>query len=224
MKQLGLPISLNSKMLLSNFVGKHNQQLVSFVENLMHDKDASVVFVSGEKSTGKTHILQGCALAAMDAQLESVYIDVKQELPEGIISNLSDYHWVCIDNIENLNANQQQELFDLYNQSKQSGTKIVVSAPYLPNELDILKDLKTRLSLACTFTLESLNDAKKIEIIHKQMMSKNIDIDIKVYEYLFKHFSRDLNDILEAIDLTDKYSLQQKKPISIPFVKKVLNI
>ncbi len=224
MKQLGLPISLNSKMLLSNFVGKHNQQLLSFVQDLKHNKDAAVIFIFGAKSTGKTHILQGCTLAAMNAQLDAIYIDAEQELPSGIISTLSDLHWVCIDNIESLDSTGQQELFDLYNQSKQSGTNIIVSASGLPSELDILKDLKTRLSLAYTFTLEPLDDGEKIEIIHKQMMDKNININIKVYEYLFKHFSRDLSDILEAINLTDECSLQQKKPISIPFVKKILNI
>lgn len=224
MKQLGLPISLNSKMLLGNFVGENNQQLLSFIQGLNSSKDAAVVFISGAKSTGKTHVLQGCTLAAMDAQLESVYIDAEQDLPEGVINALSDYNWVCIDNIESLDTVQQQELFDLYNQSRQSGTKIVVSASKLPSELDILKDLKTRLSLAYTFTLELLSDGEKIEIIHRQMMDKNINIDIKVYEYLLKYFSRDLSDILEAINLTDKHSLQQKKPISIPFVKKILNI
>ncbi|ABL02050.1 regulatory inactivation of DnaA Hda protein [Candidatus Ruthia magnifica str. Cm (Calyptogena magnifica)] len=224
MNQLGLPLSLNSKMLLSNFIGKKNQQVLDFVNQLLTQKSSAVVFISGAKSSGKTHLLQGCAFSALDGQLGVIYIDIKQELPEGIINDLVSVDWICIDNVDYLSIIQQQALFDLYNRIKLADTKLIVSAGSLPGELNLLKDLKTRLSLAVVFTLETLNDEQKILIIERKMTDININIDIKVYHYLFKVFSRDLNDVLNAINILDETSLQKKNNISIPFVKQTLGI
>jgi DnaA family protein len=224
MKQLGLPISLDSKMLLSNFLGQNNQQLLAFVDTLFSKNNSAVLFISGEHSSGKTHLLQGCIFSALDKNLKAIYLDIKQELPVGFLSILADYDWICIDNIDQLNAVQQQELFNLYNQIKHTKTKLVISAQVLPNELITLKDLKTRLSLAVVYVLYQLTDVEKITAIKLKMRDKNLDIDEKVYAYLFKHFSRDLSVILVAIDKLDKKSLQQKSVISIPFAKKILAI
>jgi DnaA family protein len=101
---------------------------------------------------------------------------------------------------------------------------LIVSALVLPGELELLKDLKTRLSLAVIFSLEQLTDIEKIELIKLKMKDKNLDIDEKVYAYLFKYFSRDLTMVLSALDRLDQESLRQKSVISIPFSKKILDI
>jgi DnaA family protein len=224
MNQMGLPLSLNSKMLLSNFIGKKNQQVLDFVNQLLTQKSSAVVFISGAKSSGKTHLLQGCAFGALGRQLNVVYIDIKQDLPEEVIADLSSIDWICIDNVDYLSDIQQQAIFDLYNRIKPTNTKLIVSANSLPSELNLLKDLKTRLSLAVIFTLETLNDEQKIVIIKRKMADKNIKIEDKIYHYLFKYLSRDLSDILSAINILDEVSLQQKSNISIPFVKQTLKI
>jgi len=223
MKQLALPVLLNAKMRLSNFVGDKNSQILTHINTLFVDGNSSVVVVSGDKSTGKTHLLQGCAFAAMDKQFNTIYIDIKEDLPKSFITDLSTADWVCIDNIDIANEIQQQELFDLYNQIKYTQTKLIVSAKNLPNELNILKDLKTRLSLAVNFTLERLTDEQKIVILQSKMADKNIRIDEKIYAYLFKHYSRDLSNLLDAINRLDEVSLQKKIKITVPLIKQVLD-
>jgi DnaA family protein len=61
-------------------------------------------------------------------------------------------------------------------------------------------------------------------VIDRQMSERNLKIDSKVFKYLFKNFSRDLKLLLSILDDLDKASLQSKKPISIPFVRKFLNL
>jgi DnaA family protein len=87
-----------------------------------------------------------------------------------------------------------------------------------------MKDIKTRLSLAAVFKLEELNDEFTMMVIDRQMSERNLKIDSKVFKYLFKNFSRDLKLLLSTLDDLDKASLQSKKPISIPFVRKFLNL
>jgi DnaA family protein len=185
MRQLSLPVLLNSKMRLNNFIGAKNSQIVTFINTLFNDNHSNVMVISGNKSSGKTHLLQGCTFAAMDKQLSAVYVDIKEELPKDFLAQLSENDWVCIDNIEDASNAQQQELFDLYNQIKHTQTKLIISAHNLPTELTLLKDLKTRLSLAVNFTLENLTDEQKIAILQSKMTDKNISINIKIYSYLF---------------------------------------
>jgi DnaA family protein len=115
-------------------------------------------------------------------------------------------------------------LFDLYNRATHASVKLIVSGLALPSELTLLKDLKTRLSLATIFCLESLDDKSKKDIIQQQMNERNLKIDRKIYDYLFKYYSRDLTELLSAIDQLDKASLQQKNNITIPLIKQVLDI
>ncbi len=222
MKQLSLPVSLNAKMRLYNFIGDKNSQILTLIDTLFTDKNYGIVVVSGDKSSGKTHLLQGCVFAAMDRQLNSAYINVQENIPKGLIAQLYETNWICIDNIQDANATQQQELFDLYNQIKHTQTKLVISTLQPPKKLELLKDLKTRLSLAINFTLENLSDEQKNTILENKMMDKNIRIDSKIYAYLFKHYSRDLNILLDAITQLEKASLQQKNNITIPLIKQVL--
>ena len=224
MNQLGLPFALNAKMLWRNFSGDKNQQIIEFLTSLFDQSSASVVYIYGDKSNGKTHLLQGCTFEVLERSLAVVYLDFAQEMPDGILNGLEDNDWVCIDNVDFLDENQQQELFDLYNRATHTSVKLIVSGSVLPGELTLLKDLKTRLSLATIFCLESLDDKSKKDIIQKQMNERNLKIDHKIYDYLFKYHSRDLTDLLSAINQLDKASLQQKNNITISLVKQVLDI
>jgi DnaA family protein len=224
MNQLGLPFALNAKMLWRNFIGDKNQQILEFLSGLFAQQSSSVVYVYGAQSSGKTHLLQGCAFKALEKSLKVAYIDFKQDMPSRVLDNLEDNDWVCIDNVDSLEEDQQQELFDLYNRASNTSVKLIISGKTLPSELNLFKDLKTRLSLATIFCLETLDDHSKKLIIQQQMDERNLKIDHKIYDYLFKHYSRDLADLLNAINQLDKASLQQKNNITIPLVKQVLDI
>jgi DnaA family protein len=222
MQQLGLPISLNAKMRLDNFSGQGNQALLAFIDSLFTQLNAAVVFIVGDVSSGKTHFLQGCIFRALAQNLNAIYLDLAQSSLIPNLATLTACDWIAVDNIEQLNPNQQQQLFDLYNQIKTTKTKLVVSAKSLPSELNLLKDLKTRLSLAVVYRLDRLDDDEKIGLIQAQMQAKNIRVDYKIYAYLFKHFSRDLRVVLALMAELERKSLQQKSVISITFIKKNL--
>jgi len=80
------------------------------------------------------------------------------------------------------------------------------------------------LNLANVFHLVALNDEQTKEVLNNQMSERNMSIDEKVYSYLFKHYSRDINLLLDVIDRLDEASMQVKQSISIPLVKKILDI
>ena len=224
MKQLTLPFVLNEKMLLTNFMCVKNGQVVDFLNKLFEQKTATIVYICGSQSSGKTHLLQGCAFAAFARKKSFAYIDFKQSTPDKIISNIEFTDWLCLDNIDYLDNEQQQELFNLYNRMHTTSLKLIISAKVLSYELGFFKDLQTRLSLATVFYLQVLNDSNKKVIIKNKIKTRNLCIEEKIWDYLFRYYSRDLAVLLKTIDKLDEASLQQKHNITIPFIKQTLNI
>jgi len=222
MNQLGLPISLDSKMLLDNFIA--NSELVNLIHQLFQDKKASEIYVYGLTGQGKTHVLQGVVLKALARDKNAIYIDCIDSFPEHLLDFINQLSFISLDNVDLISKESQEIFFDLYNRARQAGVVILVSGSSLPADLTVMKDLKTRLSLAAVYKLEALNDELKMDVLNKQMNDRNLTIDSKIYEYLFKNYSRDLNTLVSAMNQLDKASLQSKKAISIPFVKKVLQL
>mgnify|MGYP000453996505 FL=1 len=220
MNQLGLPISLDSKMLLDNFLG--NRQLLDFIAQLYVKKGSAEIYVYGAIGVGKTHLLQGAVLRALSEEQSAMYIDCYDPLPRHVLESIEQLNWISIDNIDATNNNEQDLFFDLYNRAKQATVSMLISGTDLPSELGVMKDLKTRLGLATIFQLQPLTDKLTMSVLNNQMIDRNLSIDSKVYEYLFKYYSRDVKVLLKAIDDLDKASLQAKQSITIPFVKKTL--
>jgi len=222
MNQLGLPISLDSKMLLDNFIA--NSELVNLIHQLFQKKKGSEIYVYGLTGQGKTHVLQGVVLKALEIDMNAIYIDCIDSFPEHLFDFIGQLNFISFDNIDLISKENQETFFDLYNRARQAGVVILVSGSNLPADLTVMKDLKTRLSLAAVYKLEELNDELTMDVLNKQMSDRNLTIDSKIYEYLFKNYSRDLNTLVSAMNQLDKASLQSKKAISIPFVKTVLKL
>ena len=222
MNQLGLPISLNTSMLLESFVA--NKELLRLINQLFVDENSSEVFIYGASGQGKTHVLQGAVLKALELDKNAIYIDCIEPFPEHILDFIDQVHFISFDNVHLISSKNQEIFFDLYNQARQSQILILVSADSLPSDLEVMKDIKTRLSLAAVYKLEELNDELIMRVIDSQMSQRNLSINSGVYEYLFKNYSRDLKLLLATLNYLDKASLQAKKAISITFVRKFLNL
>jgi len=219
--QLGLPITLDSKMLLENLVG--NEQILDFIDQIYSQQRSTEIYVYGETGRGKTHLLQGAISRTLAKKKNGMYIDCNEPIPEHVIEYIDQLDWISIDNV-NLIGSQQHLFFDLYNRGKIAEVSMLISGPKPPNNLSIMKDLKTRLGLAAVFELEELNDDLTREVLKNQMSERNLTIEPKVYEYLFKYYSRNVNILISAINLLDRTSLQSKQGITIPFVKKTLDL
>jgi DnaA family protein len=222
MNQLGLPISLNTSMLLESFVA--NKELLRLINQLFLNEKSSEVYIYGASGQGKTHVLQGAVLKALEIDKNAVYIDCSDPFPDYILDFVDQIDFICFDNVHSILRENQEIFFDLYNRARQAQIFILVSGNTLPSDLEVMKDLKTRLSLAAVYKLEELNDELIMSVIDSQMSQRNLSVNSNVYEYLFKNYSRDLKLLLSTLNDLDKASLQAKKPISIPFVKKFLEL
>jgi DnaA family protein len=49
-----------------------------------------------------------------------------------------------------------------------------------------------------------------------------MSIDDAVLDYLFRHYPRDLDGLLQVLDRLDRASLAEQRRITVPFVRSVL--
>ena len=106
MNQLGLPISLNSSMLLKNFVA--NQELIKSVSQLFQNQQSSELYIYGSSGNGKTHILQGAVLKSLSDDKNAVFVDCSEPFPEYLIEFIDQISLISFDNVH-LIAKEKEE-------------------------------------------------------------------------------------------------------------------
>ena len=151
MNQLGLPISLNSKMLLDNFIA--NSELVNLIHQLFQKKKASEIYVYGLTGQGKTHVLQGVVLKALEVDMNAIYIDCIDSFPEHLFDFIGQLNFISFDNVDLINSHNQETFFDLYNRARQAGVVILVSGSGLPADLNVMTVSYTHLTLPTIYSV-----------------------------------------------------------------------
>jgi len=70
--------------------------------------------------------------------------------------------------------------------------------------------------------LHPLSDAEKAAALYARAAARGIALDGELIRYLLTHFDRDMGTQIAALDALDRYSLQRKRPITLPLLKEAL--
>ena len=87
-----------------------------------------------------------------------------------------------------------------------------------------LNDLKSRICSDQILEIKELNDLEKINLLKKIALGRGWMLTDKVSNYILNHFDRDLYFLCNVIKNIDRESLSEKKNITIPFIKKIIEI
>ncbi|MEE4244105.1 MAG: DnaA regulatory inactivator Hda, partial [Kangiellaceae bacterium] len=94
-----------------------------------------------------------------------------------------------------------------------------------PLDLNIdLQDLTSRLSAMTVFKVHSISDNEKQVLLQQKAASKGIELAADVAQFMLTRNSRDLRCLMNNLDKLDSESLVQQRKLTVPFVKKVLEI
>ena len=186
------------------------------------------IFLWGKSGQGKSHLLQACCHQAQNQNLSSFYFDLSNaELPDpSMLSGLDEYDVVCFDNIERIAGNAAWELafFNFFNQHRDRGHKLIVSASSAPNDIAIqLPDLKTRLNWGLTLKIQPLTDSDRIAALIFKADQMGFEIAPQAGRFLLTHYDRDLASLWALLEKLDKASLAAKRKLTIPFLKQILD-
>lgn len=224
--QLPLPVQLPDDETFASFEVGDNQVLLKHLYQVLQHKTDLITYISGEPGSGKSHLLYSLCADASDA----VLVDFSQiELLEPeMMTGLEHSTLICLDNIHLLagELDWQEAIFDLLNRGKElDQCHFVITGNQGSKSLALeLADLTSRLTWGVSFHLQPLSDRLKVQTLIKRAAQRGLDLSPEVGRYLLTHCQRDLPALMMTLDKLDRLSLQQKRKLTIPFIKQVLTL
>jgi len=224
MQQLLLQLAPPPAPTLDNYVPGRNGAALQALRDIARGAGAErFVYLWGEPGSGRTHLLRGLAQASGRKVLYgSGATENWQDDDCPGNDSLEDGQVIAVDDVQDLSAGAQTALFDLYNRVRTAGGALATSGDAAPARLALRADLRSRLAWGLAFELHPLSDAEKAAALREHARGRALDLTEDVIAYLLKHAQRDMASLIGILDALDRYSLEQKRPVTLPLVRDAL--
>jgi DnaA-homolog protein len=220
LKQLALDLAVPPPPTLENFIAGRNGELLAQLHRLAAGEPGERFFyLWGPPDCGRSHLL-----AATVAQLRragAAYVACRAETR--FDAGLQRVNCVALDDVERLDEEGQVGAFDLYNALRERGGALIASGSAPPVQLALREDLVTRLAWGLVYQLHALTDEEKTKALADRAASRGFRLPHEVAEFLLKRVRRDLPTLLAMLDALDRYSLETKRPVTVPLVRELLS-
>lgn len=219
MKQLVLDISRAADPTLDNFVAGPNREAWEALQALALGRlRERMVYLWGGAGSGRTHLLRGFVHARSLGGEHAVY--VSGPVAAGTIDPLPAA--VAWDDVHLLDADSQGALFGLYIHMQESGGALLAAGNAPPAQLSLRPDVVTRIAAGLVYQLRPLADEEKAEAVARHAERRGLALGHDVIEYLLRRSRRDLPSLLATLEALDRYSLETKRPVTVPLLRELL--
>lgn len=219
MKQLLLDLNAHAPPALDTFVTGQNGELLALLRRVAHGAVNGLgerfIYLWGEAGAGKSHLLR--ALGGLDG---TIYLD--GAAGEAALAFRPDVRLYLLDDVADLSPASQIAAFTLFNQVREHGGVLVAAGPQPPASLTVREDLRTRLGWGLIYQVHGLTDAEKIAALEHAAAARGLSLSPGVLPYLMTHFRRDMPSLTAMLDALDRYSLETKRPITLPLLKDLI--
>ena len=220
MKQLVLNISPAPFPTFANFIVGQNQELYTLLQAMANSEYRErFVYLWGAPGAGKSHLLGAFAAAASARPVIS--LNSSATVPE--ISQVRGDETVTFDDVHRLSLTGQPALFHAYNRIRTASGRFIVSGTLPPGQLALLPDLKSRLGWGLVLEVKPLSDDEKYAALSQNAAARGLSLTPEIIRYLLSHYPRDLPSLMNLLAALDLYSLQRKRPITVPLLKEVID-
>lgn len=216
MRQLLLDLIPETPPRLDNFVaGGNREALAGLAGWLRADSGECSLLFWGETGSGKTHLLLASGAAYADAA----------ENPDlaGLAELATDFPCHAVDNVESLSPAGQIALFNLFNRLRAAGGRLLTAARQAPRHLALREDLRTRLGSGLVYRLHALADAEQIDALTAQAEARGMALAPEAIAYIQARARRDMRSLSALLAGLDRYSLERRRPITLPLLREVLS-
>lgn len=221
MKQLALDLAVVPPPTFDNFVAGRNAELLQRLKQLAAGAAGErAIYIWGVTGSGRSHLLQSAVAAARAAGNTASYIAATGATRFAPDVALLD--WVAVDDADQLGAAAQIELFNIYNELRDSGATLLVSGNAPPMQLALREDVVTRLGWGLVYQVHALSDEEKTQALMLHAEGRGFRLSGEVCNYLLHHVRRDLPTLIAMLDALDRHSLETKRQITVPLVRELL--
>jgi DnaA family protein len=203
LKQLLLDIQPLAPATLDNFIAGSNEEALHSLKMAIDGaNEARFIYLWGAPGSGKSHLLQACNDLAHE-----------RNLPLSVV-----------DDVHTLDDEAQIELFNYFNQLRASGGILITSGNAAPTQMGLRDDLATRLAWGLVYQLHPLSDEEKAKALKTHAKERGMKLPDEVVDYCLRYLRRDLPTLMAVLNALDKWSLTEKKPVTVPMLKKLLQL
>ena len=196
MKQLLLDIKPAAAPSLDNFIVGRNAEALTSLKQAIAGGQPRFIYFWGEKGSGKSHLLSACKAISMRVA----------------------------DDVHLLDNEAQIALFNTYNQQKEADGLLITAGLHAPTQMGLRDDLATRLAWGLVYQLHPLNDDEKASALKQHATERGMKLPDEVTDYCLRYLRRDLPSLMSILDALDEWSLTEKKPVTVPMLKKLLQL
>lgn len=226
-RQMPLPVQLRDDATLENFLpSEATAPALHMLSQFGSSEGEPVAFLHGPVGSGKSHLLQAsCHLVGVKA-LYLPLAEFADYSPEDVLAGIEDLTLVCLDDLHAVVglAHWEIALFNLYNRAREAGCRLLIAAEAGPRTLAVqLADLRSRLAWGVVYHLPRVDDAHQRAILQFRASRRGLTLADEVASFIVSRAPRDLTLLLPLLDTLDQASLEQQRPLSIPFVKQILS-
>lgn len=199
-------------------VAPSNSDAISWVER-WPDWPGPLLVIAAPEGAGKTHLAH-VFQAQTAARLISAK-DLEEQRADGVLEGAPA---LVLEDVEAfLDQGLAEELLHLYNLAREGDVKILMTAQTPPARWPItLKDLSSRLKTAPVAEISPPDDALLTALIVKQFADRQLHVDQDVLAYMLARMDRSFCGVRDLIRAVDERALAQKRAITIPLVRQVL--
>lgn len=214
MQQLVLAFTRQTSFKADDFIPMGcNADALEALQKLQNEGHG-ILYVYGAAGVGKSHFLH---LAA--SRLNIPYL-TPETLPEDPTTCLK----AVVDMVDEADKNAQEKLFHLFNHIQNQHGLLILAGRPAPENLEILPDLSSRLSLVNRVKMHRPEDGQLEMLLVKFAADRQLELEPGVARFLMQRVERSPRALEGMLDLLDEASLAAQKRITIPLVKQVFNI
>jgi len=222
MKQLALDFASQPLPTLDNFIAGRNGELLGNLKRLATSQAGErFLYLWGRPGSGRSHLLKGTVLALQRAGTAAVYIACAAGTRPA--DGLEQMDCVALDDVDRLDEEGQIAAFDLYNALREHEGALLAGGAEPPVQLKLREDLVTRLAWGLVYQVHALSDEEKARALTDYAAGRGFQLLPEVCDYLLTRANRDLPSLLATLDALDRYSLETKRPVTVPLARELLH-
>ena len=204
-----------------------NRDAVALIDTYPHWDGVGVILVGNEKC-GKTHLCHvwgektdAIWLTRDDFRVQDGVAPWVEKIENGVEKIEKPNPCVIVDDCHHITEHEQ--LFNLYNRMQDVGGKLLLTATDAPKSWGItVPDLLSRLSTMALANIDSPDDMMLGMLLVKLFNDRQLQVSSDVILYVLKHLPRTYDSISAFVSHADAMALQEKRSITVPLARAVL--
>lgn len=218
-----IPLDLGHRTALGRddfMVAGNNQDAVAWMD-LWPEWPAPCLVLYGPIASGKTH------LGAVWAERTEAICVKADHINENMIRDIAEMkHHVIIEDSDNLIGDivGEKGLFHLYNIFKEENRSFLLTLKEPPVRRSFaLPDLASRLRAAPSVAIREPDEELIAALLVKHFNDRQLRVGVDVLNYIIPRIERSFEAVSDLVERADQMAMIEKRKISIPLMRALLN-